>query len=144
MVRYMALAAMIILGACAPGCAVPITVAATAGISAAQAGSTAWVNGELREGVLSDLETTHNAALLALSDLEADIFTERRGSRSSYIMAKEPGGKEIRISMVRRTPKLTRLGIRIGIIGELSTSRAVLNRVLAHVPNEFEINAEVE
>ncbi len=115
------------------GCAVPIAVAASAGLAAAEAGSSAWVRGELREAVFADLETVYEAAHAAMRDIEAEVKIERLNERSAYIMAQEDGGPDIRISMTRRTPKVTRIGVRVTIFGDLATSQVVMERLHAHL-----------
>lgn len=118
------------------GCAVPVAVATSAGLGAAQAGTSAWANGELRSASYADLDSVFDAVTLAMTDLEVEIVTERRNRRRAYIMAKEPGGPELRISMRRRTPTLTRIGVRVGMIGDLPSSRAVMLRIRHHLPPE--------
>lgn len=110
------------------GCAAPILLA-TAGASAARAGTSAYANGELRAARLTTMDETWEAIHELCEELQIEIETVQKQPRSWYLMAREPGGPEIRFRIVRRSEVMTQIRIRIGFIGDAATSRLVLERL---------------
>ncbi len=110
------------------GCAAPVLMA-SAGMTAARAGTSAFVNGELRAARLTTLDETWEAIHELCEELQIDIETVQKQPRSWYLMAREPGGPEVRFRIVRRSEVMTQIRIRIGFVGDAATSRLVLERL---------------
>jgi hypothetical protein len=115
----------------AAGCAAPLAM--TAGMAAAQAGTGAYVAGELRSGRYATLDEAWQAVHNTVDDLELEILTERISERSRYVMAKEQGGPEFKITAERKSPTATRIRIRVGIIGDVALSRLTMRRIDYHL-----------
>jgi hypothetical protein len=112
------------------GCAAPLAMAAPLGMDAARVGANAYTRGELRVARFATLEETWQATHLALERLQLTVHTERIGERRWYIMAKDENhGPEMRISLDRRSPVMTRISIRVGIFGDPAVSNQIVRQI---------------
>jgi len=116
---------------CAGGCAAPIV--ATAGMGVAQAGTGAYVAGELRAARHITLDEGWQAAQLAVDDLGLDRENTVIGERRRYVLASEPRGPRFRITVERKAPMATRFRVRVGLIGDVALSRLTMRRIDHHL-----------
>ena len=120
------------------GCTPPIVL--TAGHTMAQAGTSAFIRGELVSARQADLETAWAATLDALDELRFDLQVVRhpdepeRQGRSAYVAAGDRGGPRIRIKLERASEAVTRIKIRVDILGDQALSRLILSRIDARLP----------
>ncbi len=120
------------------GCATPIVL--TAGLTMAQAGTSAFIRGELVSARQADLETAWAATLDALDELRFDLQVVRhpdepeRQGRSAYVAAEDRGGPRIRVKLERASEAVTRIKIRVDVLGDQALSRLVLSRIDARLP----------
>lgn len=112
----------------------------TAGLSVAQVGTAAFINGQLVSARQAPIEEVWAAAVGALEELEFDIRTLRPPDspdscgRSAYVMAKDEGGPQVKIRLERASEAVTRIRIRINIFGDQALARLVLSRIDARLP----------
>lgn len=115
------------------GCAAP-TVIASAGANALQQGTSAFINGELDAAQIASLETVYKAGLDALGDLQFPITSSRLNKSSAGITSKEINGRAIRIELNAKSPIVTKINIRVGILGDQAISRLLLAEIQARCP----------
>jgi hypothetical protein len=117
----------------AGSCAAPVVVASAAA-PALQAGTAAFINGELEAAEIAPIETVYEASLSALKDLQFQIFYERPGDRTAYIFAHESAGVKITVFLEHKSPVVTKINIRIGVFGDQAISRLILGEIQARCP----------
>jgi hypothetical protein len=116
------------------GCAAPPIIVASAGVSALQAGSTAYVRGELESADAVPLRAFHAAAMQAMDDLHFPIVDARVATRFAQIRGREIGGRAVRIDLEKKSPMVTKLNIRVGIFGDQAISRLIQQAISARLP----------
>jgi len=109
-------------------------VIASAAVPAVQAGTEAFVRGDLESAQIATMEQMYIATEQALNDLEFRIISQRLGKSTAYIKAKELGGRPINVDFERRTPQVTKTTIRVGVWGDQAISRLVLGEIQARAP----------
>ena len=124
MIRLVLLAAAL---ACA-GCGPPILIA-SASLRAAHFGTSAYFDGQLEAAVVHPFELTTQAARTALEELEFEIVSDVERPNALYLRAKETGWREIKLSVYRKSPRVTKINMRIGILGDQAISRLILGRI---------------
>ena len=107
---------------------------ASAAVPAVQAGTEAFVRGDLESAQIATMEQLYIATEQALNDLEFKIISQRLGKNTAYIKAKELGGRPINVDFERRTPQVTKTTIRVGVWGDQAISRLVLGEIRARAP----------
>jgi hypothetical protein len=119
-------------GALSASCT-PVMVA-SAGVSALQYGTAAFVNGELEAAHVADLETVYQAALDTVRDLKFREEFVRVTDRTGYIHVRELTGRRIKIFLEARSSIVTKINIRVGVFGDQAISRLLLGEIQARCP----------
>ncbi len=128
-VRLMALAAGAGLAGCA---AVPLTTFAVAG-TAVQSGVAIWKSGRLDTAKWAPMAQVMSAAEKAMSDLSLEFVSrDYRGDRTTWKLL-DNANSAIKIKFYQRTETLTELQIDLGLLGNQSTARLILERIDAHL-----------
>ncbi|GMV26373.1 MAG: hypothetical protein AMXMBFR58_24040 [Phycisphaerae bacterium] len=124
----------------AHGCAPPVMFA-NAGMSLAEVGTTAFIEGELRYARRVSLDVAAAAYEAALDRLGFPI--RQRSSKPGYIYlsADQENGEEIQVRLTRNSNVVTSIRIRIGLLGDQAIARlimeeaeTILKQVLGVVP----------
>ncbi|MFN0134039.1 MAG: DUF3568 family protein [Phycisphaerales bacterium] len=115
------------------GCATPVIIA-TAGMSALQAGTAAYIDGRLQAAHVVSLGDAYAAASAALVDLKFNILSSKVREGSALIAAAEDDGRGIEVSLSRRTARVTKVSIRVGLFGDQSVSRLLLAQYEGRLP----------
>ena len=115
------------------GCAAPVVIASAA-VPAVQAGTEAFVRGDLESAQIASMETMYAAAESALNDLEFRIVSQRLGTNTAYLKARELGGRPVTVDFERRSPQVTKTTIRVGVWGDQAISRLILGEIQARTP----------
>jgi hypothetical protein len=118
------------------GCAESAVIAAagvTAGFGLAQGRAEAFINGELKAARMAPLDQTWQAALAAMRELQVPVKIERHSQYHAYLMARAEGGPEIKIHLKAKGPLITKIEVRIGIMGDQAVSQLVLARIEHHL-----------
>jgi len=106
-------------------CADPIIVV-TAGTSVLQAGSSAFVNGEMVAAIPKPLPTVYDAADSALRELQFTIRQQKLGDLNGYLYAAETQRRRIEITLEKKSPVVTKVNIRVGFFGDQAMSRLIM------------------
>jgi hypothetical protein len=124
-ILVMSLAAVLTLGG---GCAL-FVVGAAAG---AGAGTYAYVNGELKETEGVTFDTAYNATLAALSDLQYAVVSKPKDTAAATITARTATDKKVVVVLTKQSATTTEIRVRVGIFGDESLSRVVLDKIKSH------------
>jgi hypothetical protein len=106
-------------------------VAVAAG--AAGAGAVAYVRGELRVSLSNDYDSVVRASNRAVDQLQFAKISERKDALSDEIKVRTARDKKITILLTKEADKLTRVQIRVGLIGDEQVSMAVLDKIKANL-----------
>jgi hypothetical protein len=119
------------------GCAGPVVISpammTVAGINALQAGTAEYIRGRLESAEVAPLAAAYEACLDALKELGFTVNKSVLRENDAYIDAREVDGRVVEVRLSRRTPRLTKVKIRIGPFGDRAVSTTVLAAVQAHL-----------
>lgn len=113
----------VLIGTC--GCAPPL-IFANAGMSLAEAGTSAFIEGELRAARRTPIDRMTRSYKLALESLYFPIMTERIEDDRAYLVADQNGGDDIEVKLTRNSDMVTSVRIRIGVFGDQAIARLVM------------------
>lgn len=110
------------------GCAAVVLGGAAAG---AGAGTVAYIKGELQatEGV--SLDRAWSAARGAVQEMKFVVTNEERDAVRGKINALGVDNRKIQIKLERRSESVTQVNIRVGVFGDETVSRLILERMRA-------------
>ncbi len=91
-----------------------------------QAGSTAFINGELESAVVKPMQEVFDAADAALRELQFKMGICKLGEINGYLYAYETQHRRIEINISKRSPAVTKVNIRVGVFGDQSISRLIM------------------
>jgi hypothetical protein len=125
-----ALAACLALGV-GGGCAESAIAAAgaTAGFGLAQGQAESFIRGELKAARMAPLNMVHEAVVHAMTDLQVQVHRDRLSQYDAALGAKAPGGREVKIYLKADSPVMTRITVRIGLLGDSAVSSLVMQRI---------------
>ena len=109
------------------GCAA-VVVGAAAG-----AGAIIYHQGELRSSETANYDVAWDASLAGLKDLNYVVVDKLKGALKGRIIARAPGDKKVTIDLEKESGMATRIGIRIGTLGNEAQSRTVLDAIKKHL-----------
>jgi hypothetical protein len=96
------------------------------------AGQVEWVRGELRATEEISLDKAWEASLAAVEDLEYGVKERRKDAMAGRVVAEQADGRDVRIQLDDQGEDLTQIRIRVGVFGDETVSRAVLERIRQH------------
>ena len=120
------LAVMLVLS----GCVVAIGAAGAGGALGYK-----YVKGELKTVYNANFSRVWQATLNALKDLKIKIIEKRSDLVEGEIKAKTGTGKSVKIS-IKSNGKITKVSIRVGILGDMDYSLAIKYRIDAYIKGE--------
>lgn len=106
-------------------CTAPVMLV-TAGTSMLQAGSSAFINGELESALVKPMREVYDAADAALRELQFTMGAGKLGEVNGYLFAYETQHRRIEINVSKRSPAVTKVNIRVGVFGDQSISRLIM------------------
>lgn len=117
-------------------CLIPVSwtagcLAVAAG--AAGAGAVAWVRGELDASLSSRLDAVANATDRAIQQLQLIKVSESKTAIDAEIVARTGQDKKIDIRLNRTGDTITRVRIRVGLVGDETLSRTILDKIKANL-----------
>jgi hypothetical protein len=124
--------AIVLMTTCVFGCALP-PAALAVGATAMQAGAEAYVGGELRAARLITLDEAEQAARAAFDDAAMDVQRAVPRGDARYLRAGEPRSADVGVLLIRRTPNVTKIRIRVGLLGDPAISQLLLERMDAAI-----------
>ncbi len=128
-INLLSAAALIGAGATLAGCAgavIPISVAATAGMAAAQEGVAVYSRGKIKAARFQSIERLHAAILRAFEDLDFEVIESRLSRTSSFIQAQDRKGTRTTVKVAERSERVCSVGIRVGVVGDRFIALLVL------------------
>ena len=126
--RVHALAALLTLAALPwlTGC---VVVAA----GAVGAGAVAYVRGSLESSLEADLDKTYAAAQRALAKLEFAKIDQRVSGLDAQLVHRTALDKKVEIKLKKITDRLTKIEIRVGLVGDQELSLTLLEKIRAEL-----------
>jgi hypothetical protein len=115
------------------GCTTPVIVASAA-VPAFQYGTEAFVRGDLESAQIATMEDVYDATERVIADLEFFVSKRHFGKNTAWIKCREIGGRAITIDFERRSNKVTKTTIRVGVWGDQAISRLLLAEIQARLP----------
>lgn len=129
--RWLSVGTVGVVIAAAGGCAPPMLLA-SAGFQALSNGTAVYVNGELEVAYQVPFGRVWEAMQIAMAEMQFKIVDARiRTETKALLFAEEVTGRSTTISVTARTPVVTKVTIRVGLIGDQSISRLVMDRLEA-------------
>lgn len=127
--RTLRLAAALLAVAALPWLTGCVVVAA----GAVGAGAVAYVRGELESSVEADLDTAYAAAQRALEKLEFARIEQRKSGLDAQLVHRTALDKRVEIKLKKITDRLTKIEIRVGIVGDQELSLTLLDKIRAEL-----------
>ncbi len=100
---------------------------------AAGAGAVAWVRGELDATLSNRFEDVEVASNRAVQQLQLAKVNESKSAIDAEIVARTAQDKKIQIRLNRTAEGITRVRIRVGIVGDETLSRTILEKIRANL-----------
>lgn len=117
----------------------------SAGLSAAQAGTSAFIQGELRAVVRAHIREVYDATLLAMGEMGLRFEVRQADFRdgSAVVTCRETAGQErggndrvVEIIVRKSSPAVTTISIQVGTFGDQPLSRLVLDEIQRRIPDQ--------
>ncbi len=103
-----------------------VVIAAGAG-----AGAVAYVRGELDSSVEHDLNAVFKASQQALAKLEFARINDHKSGVDAKLVARTALDKRVEIKLTKVTDTLTKVQIRVGLVGDQDLSLMILEKIKA-------------
>ena len=125
-VRYLFVAGLLLSASLSIGCPAVLVGGAAGG------GAVAYIRGELKATEEVSLNRAWKAAQMAMSDLEFTITDKEKDAFDGRIHASGAGDKAIDVALKKISPARTEIRIRVGLFGDESLSRQILEGIKKH------------
>lgn len=102
---------------------------AVAAAGAAGAAAVAWVRGELQTTLPASLDKSYAATQEAVRELQFVKVSERKDALLGVIVARNAADKKIEIQLENAAGNVTKIGIRVGVVGDQPLSLAILDKI---------------
>ncbi len=115
--------------------AIPILtgcVAVAAG-AAAGAGAVAYVEGELQVTLPETYDRVVGATRSALKELEFTKISESKDALTGIFIYRTAADKKVTVTLNKIGDKSTKVGIRVGLIGDQDLSHIILDKIKSHL-----------
>lgn len=100
---------------------------------AAGAAAIAWVRGELQTTLPATLDRSFAATTEAIEELQFVKVSERKDALLGVVVARNAADKKIEIKLENMAGNVTKIGIRVGVMGDQELSLAILDKVRANL-----------
>lgn len=100
---------------------------------AAGAGAVAYVRGEMQASVEHDLDTTFQAAQRALKALQFARIEDKKSGVDAQLISRTALDKRVEIKLKKVTDGLTKVQIRVGVVGDQELSLTILEKIKAEL-----------
>jgi predicted nicotinamide N-methyase len=100
---------------------------------AAGAGAVAYVRGEMQSSVEHDLDTTYQATQRALKDLQFARIDDQKSGVDAQLISRTALDKKVEIKLKKVTDGLTKVQIRVGVVGDQELSLTILEKIKAEL-----------
>lgn len=124
-----AILALLAATAALPACAPVPEPFISAGLTVAQAGTAAFLGGEMQASLRRSMPEVHQAGRDALAALQLPVEFDELSDKEGTITARELGGRLIVLRIRPVSPVVTALRIKVGNFGDQPLSRLLLDEV---------------
>jgi hypothetical protein len=93
----------------------------------------AYGHGELSTDLTHHLDAVFGAAQRALGQLEIVKIDDKRTRVDAQILSRTATDKKIVINLYRVTDTLTKVEIKVGLVGDETLSRLILDRIVSEL-----------
>lgn len=100
---------------------------------AAGAGAVAYVRGEMVVNLEHDLDTVYTATQRALGKLEFTKIDDHKSGVDAQLVTRTALDKRVEIKLTRVTKTLTKVQIRVGLVGDQGLSLTILDKIKAEL-----------
>lgn len=100
---------------------------------AAGAGAVAYVRGAVETSVPHNLDATYAAALRTLNDMKFVRIGEKKSAFDAEIIYRTALDKKVEVELERVTENLTKVHIRVGLVGDQQLSLTILDKLNAEL-----------
>lgn len=100
---------------------------------AAGAGAVAYVRGEMTTTIDRDLDAVFRASQQALTKLEFAKVNDHKTGVDAELLARTALDKKVQIELKQVTPTLTKVEIRVGLVGDQDLSLTILETIKAEL-----------
>ncbi|MDA8325436.1 MAG: DUF3568 family protein [Nitrospiraceae bacterium] len=116
-------------------CALTVLAACAAVVAggALGAGSVVYVNGELSQKLNKPVSKVYDATIAALNDFKLPVLENTHDKLSARLKSRLSSGEEVSIKIDSVTSSSSKIGIRVGTIGDKDKSRTILDRIDEHL-----------
>lgn len=97
------------------------------------AGAVAYVKGDLNTVEEVGMDQLWLACQSAVAEMGYSIVSRKKSGLRASLRAKASDDKDITIKLKERTPNVTEMSIRVGILGDEAQSRLILKRIRERV-----------
>jgi hypothetical protein len=97
------------------------------------AGAVAYVRGELESSLEADLDAAYAGAQRALAKLEFAKIEESRSGVDARLVHRTALDKRVEIKLKKVTDRLTKIEIRVGVVGDQELSLTLLDKIRAEL-----------
>lgn len=109
------------------GCVAVVAAGAAAG------GTAAYIRGELETNLPAAYEDAVRASNKAITDLQFAPVNQKKDALKAVLLARTAEDKKVEIRLDRIANDVTRLRIRVGVIGDQGLSLAVFEKIRANL-----------
>jgi hypothetical protein len=97
------------------------------------AGAVAYVRGELDSSVEHGIDDTYRATQQALAALEFAKISEHKSMIDAELVSRTALDKKVEIKLSKITERMTKIQIRVGMVGDQQLSLAILEKIQAQL-----------
>jgi hypothetical protein len=97
------------------------------------AGAVAYVRGELEASLEANLDTAYAATQRALAELEFAMIDQSRSGVDARLVHRTALDKKVEIKLKKDTERLTKIEIRVGVVGDQELSLTLLDKIRAEL-----------
>lgn len=97
------------------------------------AGGVIYVNGELTHTVNRPVPKVYAATIATLKDMNLPVLEDTHDQLSARIKSKLATGEDINISLNSASAETTKIGVRVGVVGDKDKSQTILSNIESHL-----------
>lgn len=101
--------------------------------AAGGAGAVIWSKGKLTEELRVSVSRLHDAAIHGLKELRLPFIVDKTDVTTAKIESEYADGKHVWIDIESISEEMTRIEVRVGITGDTTRSRTILDNIHKHL-----------
>ncbi len=96
-------------------------------------GAAVYVRGELESSTSYNLDRTYEAARRALADMKLAVTTDKKSGVDAELVSRTALDKKVTVQLERITDVVTKVHIRVGLVGDQPLSLTILEKINAEL-----------